>query len=226
MKKSILFLLFFSCLQTFSAVYLKVIYIADHTVNCGTKQCLLTRDSPTDAYTSFDKTIEGFTFQDGYEYCILIEIQTPGVSEPAIPFDSSHIKYVLSEIKSKIKTNNTKTPVNTKLSIPDSSKWTLYKLKMKDGTRTFSVSKAYLQFDMQNNTVSGSTDCNSFNATIADDTSFRFENIITTKMACKKISIEKDFLAMMNSVNRYKISKKLLYLYHDKKLVALFTKKK
>jgi len=226
MKKNILFLLFFISLRSFSAVYLKVLYIADHTVDCADKKCLLTRDAPTDAYQIFDKKIEGFTYEAGYEYCILLEIQTPGISVPAVPFDSSQIKYVLSEIKSKTKTDTTKTVVNTRLSIPDTSKWTLYKLRTKDGTRTFSVTKAFMQFDMKNNTVSGNTDCNSFTASLSIDSSFKFENIITTKMACLKLSIEPEFLVAIKSVNKYKATAKLLYLYDDKKLVALFTRKK
>jgi hypothetical protein len=39
----------------------------------------------------------------------IIEVQTPGISEPAVPFDSSQVKYVLSEIKSKTRKNNVDT---------------------------------------------------------------------------------------------------------------------
>lgn len=218
-------LLYSSC--SFSAVYLKVIYIADHQEDCGTKKCLLTRDAPTDAYQIFDKKIEGFAYEEGFEYCILLEIQTPGVSTPAIPFDSSQIKYVLSEVKSKMKTvvqNNLK-PVVT--SIPDTSKWMLYKLRLKDETKTFSIQKAYLQFDIKNSTVSGNTECNSLNATFSiDSTSFKFDNIITTKMACGKRSIEPLFLSMLNSITNYKVTSKLLYLFKGKTMLALFTRKK
>lgn len=228
MKKLILFHIFFISLQAFSAVYLKVVYIADHKADCGTKTCLLIRDTPTDTYQIFDKEIEGFTYQEGYEYCILLQVLTPGVSEPAVPFDSSQIKYVLSEIKSKVKTGQTNETKKSILSIPDSSKWWLYKLKMKDGsTKTFSLQKAYLQFDVKNNTVSGNTECNSFNAGFTADTaSFSFDNIVTTKMACGKHSIEPVFLDMLQKITSYKITSKLLYLFKGKTLIGLFTKKK
>jgi heat shock protein HslJ len=225
MKNFILFLFFFSIANVFSASYLKVIYVADYTINCGNKQCLLTRESPTDTFTVFNDNIEGFSYQKGFEYCILLEIETSNTTDTLTTENNNKIKYKLSEIKSKIPTNKLKTTVNTNFSIPDSSKWILYKLKMKDGTRTFSITKAYILFDIKNNTINGSTDCNSFNATIANDSLFKIENIITTKMACKKLSIEKDFLSMLHEVNKYKITKKLLYLYNNKKLLALFTRK-
>jgi heat shock protein HslJ len=219
----------FSLFPAFSAVYLKVVYIADHSVDCGTQKCLLSRDAPTDTYHIFDKTIEGFSYEDGYEYCILMEIRTPSASTPLAPFDSSQIKYVLSEIKSKTKTKTegTVTVKQTSIAIPDSSKWLLYKLRLKDETKTFSIQKAYLQFDIKNNTVSGSSDCNSLNANFtADSTAFKFENIVTTKMACGKRSIETVFLNALNSTTKIKFTSKLLYLFKGKTMVALFTRKK
>jgi len=224
MKKIILLFIFFSAFKAFSAVYLKVLYIADSSVIYNSKKCLLTRDSPTDIYQVFDKTIEGFTYEEGFEYCILMEIQTPGISEPPIPFDSSQIKYVLSEIKSKKKTS-VHTTIKS-ITIPDSSRWILYKLKTKDGTKTFSISKAYLQFDVKNNIVTGNTDCNDFTASFSTDTTIKFENIITTKMSCKKFSNETAFLNMLNTATKLKVTQKLLYLFDDKKLLALFTRKK
>ncbi len=226
MKKIIIFFVFFSFIEAYAAVYLKVIYIADHTENCNGQKCLLVRDSPTDIFQVFDKKIEGFNYQEGFEYCLLIEVQTQGVSEPAIPTDSSQIKYVLSEIKSKIKINSSVTTTKIATSISDSSKWILYKLKTKDGTKTFSVSKAYLQFDVKNNIAIGNTDCNDFTASFSLDTSLIFENIVTTKMNCKKYSSETAFLNALNSTNKFKVRSNLLYLYNDKKLVAIFTRKK
>ena len=230
MKKIIVFHIFFLSFQAFSAVYLKVVYIADHKTDCGSNECLLIRDAPTDTFSVFKHTIDGFTYEEGFEYCILMEIQTPGVSEPSIPFDSSQIKYVLSEIKSKVKTKKDSITKNNTINsaITDSSKWMLYKLKMKDGsTKTFSIQKAYLQFDLKNNTVGGSTDCNGFTASFnIETTQLKFDNIITTIIACNKRSIEPTFLKMLNTATNYKITKNLLYIYKGKYLMALFTKKK
>lgn len=229
MKKIIVFHLFFLSFQAFSAVYLKVVYIADHKTDCGSNKCLLIRDAPTDTFSAFKNTIEGFKYEEGFEYCILMEIQTPGVSEPAIPFDSSQIKYVLSEVKSKVKTKKDSATKNIIINsaITDSSKWMLYKLKMKDGTKTFSIQKAFLQFDLKNNTVSGSTDCNGFTSSIdIQENTLSFKNTTSTLLACGKRSIEPTFLNMLNTATNYKVVKNLLYIYKGKYLMAVFTKKK
>lgn len=221
MKKIILFHIFFAAFQAFSSVYLKVLYVADHKTDCGTTKCLLTRDTPTDTFSVFNHTIGGFNYEEGYEYCLLVEVQQS---------DSQQLKYILSELKSKTKTIlNTATALKKQfLSIPDSSKWMLYKLRMKDGsTRTFSLQKAYLQFDTKNNTVSGNTDCNALSAGFTiDSSSFKFDNIVTTKMACGKHAIEQEFLNMMNSATNYKVTSKLFYLLKGKTLLGLFTLRK
>ena len=228
MKRIFIILWMLSYTPMFAAVYLKVVYIADHSVDCGSDKCLLLRDSPADTFSVFKNKIQGFTYEEGFEYCILMEIQSPGVSNPSLPFDSSQIKYVLSEIKSKIKT--TTNLIDSKkiiCIIPDSSKWMLYKLRMKEETKTFSIQKAYLQFDTKNNTVTGNTECNSLNASFSADLSqLKFSNITTTKIACNKRSIEPTFINMMNTATSYKVTSKLLYIYNGKYLVALFTKKK
>ncbi|MDB5228138.1 MAG: hypothetical protein JWN78_2331 [Bacteroidota bacterium] len=217
------FLFLLISIPVFAENYFKVIYVADHKVDCGnSKKCFLTRDSPTEQWETFESSIEGFNFVEGYEYCILVEIQSPLLSNSIA--DSIHPKYILNDIKSKIKTGNTSRIIKN---IPDSSKWILYKLKTKDGTKTFSIPKAYLQFHTKNNTINGNTECNDLNATFKLDSSqLKFEDISTTKMACKKHSIEPAFLKMMNEATNYKVASNLLYIYKSKYLLAMFTRKK
>lgn len=155
MKKLALILFFFTSLNTFSAVYLKVMYIADYRVNCSndtTKKCFVVRDNPTDEWSVLNYPIENFVYEDGTEYCVLVQIQTPGVSQPPIPFDSSQIKYVLSEIKSKT-VNQQVIKEQTVNSIADHSRWILYKLKTKDEIKTFSVAKENMEFNLAENKV-------------------------------------------------------------------------
>jgi heat shock protein HslJ len=96
---------------------------------------------------------------------------------------------------------------------------------MKDGTRTFSITKAFIQFNTNNNTAFGSSDCNGFTATYTNDSVFKLENMSSTLLACKR-SVEKEFIAALTITNHIKITSKLLYLYDDKKLLAIFTRKK
>lgn len=229
MKKSVLFLLIFCSFKTFSAVYLKVLYIAANRVNCvndSTKKCYLVRDNPTDKWEIFNHTIEGFVYEEGTEYCILLEIQTPGVSEPAIPFDSTKIKYVLSEIKLKT-VNQLVIKEKSNNLIPDNSRWILYKLKTKNEIKTFSIAKENLEFISTENKISGSTSCNTFSGTFSkDEKSIAFSNIEVTKNACRKHSNEPEFLFMLQNVNNYKVKKNVLYLFKGKTMLGMFTMKK
>lgn len=214
----ILCVLFLS--DSYAISYLKVLYVSDKQTDCDSSKCLLTRDEPHGEWKTFNQTIEGFNYKEGYEYCLLVEVQTAD-SSPAV-------RYILSEIKSKTKKDTPETQTEKAvLKIDDSSTWLIYKLKMKDGIKTFTLQKAYLHFDLKSNTVTGNTDCNSFSATITvDKTQLTFENVITTKMTCKKHSIETDFLKAINTTTNYKVASKMLYLYRGKSLVALFTLKK
>ncbi|MFN8237094.1 MAG: META domain-containing protein [Chitinophagales bacterium] len=220
MRHLFLLMAVFFLLNGYSISYLKVMYVSDRQSDCDTGKCLLTRDEPIGEWKTFHYPIEGFNYKEGYEYCLLVEIQTSDSTPSA--------RYLLSEIKSKIKKDTADAGIaKPALPIADSSTWLLYKLKMKDGIKTFSLQKAYLQFDIKNNTVNGNTDCNTFNASISiDNTQLVFENILTTKMACKKHSIEADFLKALTSATHYKVASKMLYLYKGKSLLALFTKKK
>lgn len=229
MKKTFSLLLLLLSLHAFSAGYLKVLYIADHRTNCedNSGKCLLARNSPDEDWFVLKYPIEGFTYEVGYEYSLLVNVEKIDLTNTISDKHLIQTKYTLSEIKSKTKTGSVNSIVKINASLPDSSKWMLYKLSMKDGTKTFSVQKAYLQFDIKNNTVSGNTECNSLNAGFStDSTAFKFDNVVTTKMACGKHSIEPTFLNMMNSVTTYKVTPKVLYLMKGKTLLALFTRKK
>ncbi|HQV78671.1 MAG TPA: META domain-containing protein [Chitinophagales bacterium] len=195
--------------------YLKIVYVADFTQELNGISYLMIRETPTDSFSMFKDSIRGFTFEKGNSYCLLTEV---------IKDDLGQSIYVLNEIKWKQKTDSK--PAKMQSIIPDSSKWILYKLRMADGTKTFSISKAFLQFNILNSTVLGSSDCNSFNADFSiDSTTIKIDNIIATKMACNKRSIEPAFMQCLQKVTSFKVTKNLLYFYQGNKLIALFTKK-
>lgn len=217
-RKIIIGLLLLTTYNSFSTDYLKVLYIADHQRDCGTQKCLLVRTSPEQPYEIWTQGIEGFSYTEGFEYCLLVTSKNT---------DSTHVSYVLNEIKYKNRTTIATTAASSHL-LPDSSIWLLYKLRMKDGsTRTFSMQKAYLQFDTGHNTFSGNSDCNSISGDIVlTDSTIQFGNIVSTKMACGKHSIEPEFMQMLYSAARIKVTPKLLYLMKGKTLLGLFTRKK
>lgn len=226
MKKLMLLFIIFSVASIIKASnsYLKVLYIADSTIEKDGHLCLFVRENPSDSFSIFEHQIEGFTFENGYEYCILVEVQTKVDSSILNKNPTTSTIYTLSEIKSKHKTSSSFS--SAKNFIPDSSKWTLYKLRLQDGTKTFTLQQAFILFDAQRNIISGNTDCNTFTADFSvDSNQIQIHNIITSKMTCKKHSIEKMFLQMLNNSTQYIIKKKILYFYQQKKLLGIFIRK-
>ncbi|MBK9328003.1 MAG: DUF4377 domain-containing protein [Sphingobacteriales bacterium] len=69
--------------------------MSDKQTDCDASKCLLTRDEPIGEWKAFSYPIEGFSYKEGYEYCLLVEVRTSD--------SSTLLKYTLSEIKSKIK---------------------------------------------------------------------------------------------------------------------------
>ncbi|MCC6515499.1 MAG: META domain-containing protein [Chitinophagales bacterium] len=226
MKKIVLIISLFICPQAFSSDYLKVLYVADQYHTIGTNKYLMTRETPTDTFSIFYENIAGFTYETGYTYCLLTTVSKNTDTSTNI----TTYQYSLSEIKSKIKTQNSNLETNVKktYTVADSSTWLLYKLRMKDGsTKTFSLQKAYIRFDIKNNTISGNSDCNELSASFTmDSSSILFENISTTKMKCGKHAIEPIFIQMLQQATNYRIKNKQLLLFKGKSMLGLFTRKK
>jgi heat shock protein HslJ len=222
-----LFVLLFSVvtLYGYAGSRLALLYISADTVPCaGYSSCLLARDRPDKEWKVFSQPITGFTQEAGYEYCLLVEVSVAR-SDPPVPFDSVHFHYVLKEIRSKTKKTDSLQPGVA--IIPDSVRWMLYKLRAKDGTKTFSIQKVFIKFNNKAGTITGDTDCNIVYANFTmDSVNLRFDNILTTEIACRKHAIEPEFLQALRAVSRYKLTKDLLYLYIDQSLAALFTRKK
>ncbi|HNE51358.1 MAG TPA: META domain-containing protein, partial [Chitinophagales bacterium] len=106
--------------------------------------------------------------------------------------------------------------------------WWLYKLRMKDGgIRTFTLQKAYLKFDFHTHTFIGYSDCNTISGEFTiTATAIKFDNIVSSDIACGKHSIDNEFMQLLYTADTIKISGKLLYLTKRKTLLGLFTLKK
>src|SRR6476646_5056543 len=122
-----------TCIPTFSRSFLKIIYVSSQTPECDTLHtCLFIKDSPDQEWRSFQQPIEGFQYTPGYEYCLLVEVSKVN-SNPPVPFDTVHLQYKLTEIRSKVN-KLVASDVSGDIQNVDTVKWMLYKLKTKDGT--------------------------------------------------------------------------------------------
>lgn len=89
-------ILFSSCQET------KRVFIANTLVDCigvGPQKCLLYKENPSDEWTYFYDTIEGFEYEEGYNY--EIEVTVTKIENP--PADGSSLHYTLVKIISKEK---------------------------------------------------------------------------------------------------------------------------
>ncbi|PKV48689.1 uncharacterized protein DUF4377 [Aquimarina sp. MAR_2010_214] len=89
-------ILFSSCQET------KRVFIANTLIDCvgvGPQKCMLYKENPSDKWTYFYDTIEGFEYEDGYNY--EIEVTVTKVENP--PADGSSLHYSLVKIISKEK---------------------------------------------------------------------------------------------------------------------------
>ena len=79
---------------------LKTIYVGASLVDCtgvAPQKCMQVKDSPDGEYTLFYDQIDGFTFEEGYEYELKVSVEQ--VENP--PADGSSLKYTLVEEVSK-----------------------------------------------------------------------------------------------------------------------------
>ncbi len=83
--------------------------------------------------------------------------------------------------------------------------------------------KPTIIFDLEGNKISGFAGCNQYNGSfIKKDNTITFNGIVATKMYCKNISVEENFLKALSNTVSYKITEnKLLFL--DKSDTVLIT---
>jgi hypothetical protein len=87
--------------QTESQNQIVTLYVGPEQVDCvgvAPQQCLLVRESLEEDYSYFYSTIEGFNYEPGYAYELLVE-KAP-VEDP--PADGSSIRWTLVEVVAKV----------------------------------------------------------------------------------------------------------------------------
>lgn len=75
--------------------------------------------------------------------------------------------------------------------------------------------------------VNGNAGCNNYFGTLSTDAAsgtFTAAQLGSTKMACENMSVEQNFMDMMQKVNKYVVSGSTLELYKDNLLLLKFNK--
>ena len=179
----------------------KHIYVADHLVDCvgvAPQKCMLVKDKIVDDWTNFYGNIEGFTYEEGYEYLLNVKIET--IKNP--PADGSSLKYTLIEVFEKNKTQK-QTTINNN-----------WKVITMHGIDSLEINPTIL-FDAEENKISGFAGCNNFFGSYdPENNQLDFSKMGLTRKMCPDMSIENDFINNMKSVTYYKIDNNQLMFYN------------
>lgn len=179
----------------------KHIYVADHLVDCvgvAPQKCMLVKDKIVDDWTNFYGSIEGFDYEEGYDYLLNVKIET--IKNP--PADGSSLKYTLIEVFEKNKTLK-QTTIN--------NNWKVITMKEMDHLEI----NPTIQFDAKENKLSGFAGCNNFFGSYdPENNQLDFSKMGLTRKMCPDMSIENDFINNMKSVTYYKIDNNQLMFYN------------
>lgn len=195
-----LFLLMIMACTSNTEVQSKMLIVADHLENCvgvGPQSCMLVKENPDEEWTYFYDQIEGFEYEEGYTYELLVDIIP--VENPAA--DASSLRYELKNIISK-----TPTLVNDDLI----KEWTVIKIK---GLEQLSSSPTMI-FEKEDSKVAGFAGCNNYFSTYTiSGNEMSFGPAGATRKLCPDMSVEDIFFKNLPNIARFEIVKKELYLY-------------
>jgi heat shock protein HslJ len=179
----------------------KHIYVADHLVDCegvGSQKCMLTKDKIVDNWSNFYDQIEGFTYEEGYEY--LLGVKVKKIKNP--PADGSSLKYTLVEVYEKKKTEKQITLNNM---------WKVISMKDIENLKIYPT----IQFDENEKKLSGFAGCNNyFGSYDPESRQLDFSKMGMTRKMCPDMTVENAFVNNLRNVSYYKIENKILSFYN------------
>ncbi len=177
------------------------IYVADHLVDCtGTdsKKCMLVKSKIVDNWSTLYDNIEGFNYEEGYEYLLGVKIKR--VKNP--PADASSIKYILVEVYEKKKTEK---------QITLNNKWKVISMK---GINDLKINPT-IKFDNVEKKISGFAGCNNFFGNYDPESGkLDFSKMGMTRKMCPDMSVENTFINLLRDTSYYKIEDKKLSFYN------------
>lgn len=181
----------------------KVVYIGPELVDCvgvSPQKCLEVKDSPDGTYTPFYGKIEGFDYQEGNAYTVVVK--ETNVENP--PADASSITWSLVKVESM-------EPISSGSDSVDITKqaWTLGSYLGSEGQMLTVIpgSETTLEFKEQN--VAGKAGCNSyFGSYQLSGDQLTFGGIGATEMYCGSpagiMDQESAYLALLGEVKSYR----------------------
>jgi heat shock protein HslJ len=158
------------------------------------QSCLLVKEDPAGDYQLFYSRIDGFEFEPGFEYELLVNRQTV----PNPPADASSFRWTLIEVVNK-------TPVGPTAEL-EGTIWQLIAQTDENGMLT--MPRAEANITLQEGEANGQGGCNMFFAPYTLDGSLlSFGPAGSTMMACEEPAMrqEQAFLANLEKIASYQI---------------------
>ena len=200
----------------------KTLYVGAEQVDCvgvGPQKCLLVKENLDEDYTFFYDSIDGFEWEAGYEYELLVNVTE--VENP--PADASSLRYELVEVVSK-----------TEVEMMDNEQpeirnitWRLIDLIVGGDASVPAPADAEVTLEITDDGVSGNAGCNTFGGSAEiDGDSITFGPLATTRMSCGESVDQFEFgvLEMFANVTRYTVKQEdgVLVLWNGELPVAQF----
>lgn len=191
----------------------KHLYIADHLVDCegvGKTKCMLIKEKIVDEWQTFYDQIEGFDYEEGYQY--LIEVKIKKVKNPAA--DQSSERYILKKVFEKKKVEPAMADIH--------STWKLVSMK---GMTDFDVFPTF-KIDTDGKRVSGNAGCNNyFGKYYPEKKELDFSRMGMTRKMCPEpvMKVENAYINNLRQVEKFELEGNNLFLYDkDHNLMITF----
>jgi heat shock protein HslJ len=168
-------------------------------VGVAPMECMLVKEDPEGEYELFYSQIEGFTFEPGYEYELLVMVEDVANA----PADASSKKYTLVEI-----VNQTPAAGGAMAASLEGLTWELESYANADGEMTEVLPDAPVTASFVDGNVSGSAGCNRYFASYTvDGASLTVGAVGTTVMMCPEpiMAQESAYLAALSAAASYQI---------------------
>lgn len=190
----------------------KTLYVGPELVDCtgvAPQQCMQVRETPDGEWLLFYDQIEGFTYEPGFEYELVVSVQ----QVPNPPADASSLKYTLVEEVSKTPAAGMEGEPSTL----EGPTWRLVAMGDMDvASRAMAGGSVTALF--ADGTVSGSAGCNQYSMgyTVEGDNLSTTPGPVTM-MACPEpiMTLEQEYLIAMGAAETYAVTEGMLTIaYH------------
>lgn len=193
----------------------KTIYVGPALVDCqgvAPQKCLQVKENPADEYTLFYSQIEGFAYEEGNEYELIVredKIENP-------PADAPNFKWTLVEIVSQTPVVATVTP-ETSLSL-EGQIFTLDWYLSASGEQVQVLPDTEITAEVKEGRIGGSSGCNSYSASFeVEGSEVKIGPIVSTLMACPDPVMEQErvYLEALQKADSYNLSDGTLTFIDD-----------